>query len=213
MGDVNGLRRDYVYGGLDEADAAADPHRQFRRWFDDALAAELPDVNAMVVATADAAGDPSARVVLLKGFDERGWVFFTHYESRKGQELAARPRAALVFYWSPHDRQVRVCGRVEKVSAEDSDAYFVTRPPGSRAAAAASPQSRPIATRAELEARVAALETAHPDGDVPRPPSWGGYRVIADEVEFWQGRPNRLHDRLRYRRSEEGVWALERLAP
>ncbi|HUO86733.1 MAG TPA: pyridoxamine 5'-phosphate oxidase [Thermoanaerobaculia bacterium] len=213
MGDVHGIRRDYVYGGLDEADAADDPHEQFRRWFEAAVEAGVPDVNAMALATADAEGAPSCRVVLLKGFDERGWVFFTHYDSRKGRELEARPRAALVFYWSPMDRQVLLAGRVRKVSAEESDAYFATRPPGSRLAAAASPQSQPIPDRASLEARVAELEREHPEGDVPRPADWGGYRLLADEVEFWQGRPNRLHDRLHYLRTPEGVWTRERLAP
>jgi len=213
MGDVQGIRRDYVFGGFNEAHAAGDPIEQFRRWWEEALAADLPDVNAMVLATADAAGDPSARVVLLKGFDERGWTFFTHYGSRKGRELAARPRAALVFYWSPLDRQVRLAGPVEKVSAEESDAYFATRPPGSRTAAAASPQSEPIPDRATLERRVAALERAHPSGDVPRPADWDGYPLLPDEAELWQGRPNRLHDRLRYRRTSEGTWRRERLAP
>lgn len=213
MGDVHGIRRDYDFGGFDEAHAADDPIEQFRRWWDEALAAEVPDVNAMVLATADAAGAPSARVVLLKGFDERGWAFFTHYGSRKGRELAARPRAALVFYWSPLDRQVRLAGPVEKVSAEESDAYFATRPPGSRTAAAASPQSDPIPDRATLERRVAALESEHPAGDVPRPADWGGYRLLPDEAEFWQGRPNRLHDRLRYTKRPDGTWHRERLAP
>jgi pyridoxamine 5'-phosphate oxidase len=213
MGDIHGIRRDYAYGGLEEAGAADEPHAQFRRWWDDALAAGVPDVNAMVLATAGAAGDPSARVVLLKGFDERGWIFFTHYDSRKGEELAERPRAALVFYWSPMDRQVRISGPVEKVTREESNAYFATRPPGSRTAAAAATQSAPIPDRATLEARVAAVEEQHPAGSVPRPPEWGGYRVLADEVEFWQGRPNRLHDRLHYRKRPDGTWHRQRLAP
>lgn len=213
MGDVHEIRRDYVFGGLQESDAAEDPIDQFRRWWDEALAAEVPDVNAMVLATADAAGAPSARVVLLKAFDERGWVFFTHYASRKGRELAERPRAALAFYWSPLDRQVRLSGAVEKVSADESDAYFATRPPGSRTAAAAAVQSQPIPDRATLERRVAEVEAEHPDGTVPRPPDWGGYRLLPDEAEFWQGRPNRLHDRLRYEKRPDGTWHRERLAP
>lgn len=213
MGELHGMRRDYVYGGLDEREAADDPYAQFRRWWDDALAAGVPDVNAMALATAGAAGDPSVRVVLLKGFDERGWVFYTHYDSRKGRELALRPRAALVFYWSPMDRQVRIAGPVEKVSREESAAYFATRPPGSRCAAAAAVQSQPIPDRATLEATVAALERAHPHGSVPCPPDWGGYRVLAEEAEFWQGRPNRLHDRLQYTRRPDGTWERRRLAP
>jgi pyridoxamine 5'-phosphate oxidase len=213
MGDVHEIRRDYVFGGLHEGDAADDPTDQFRRWWDEALAAEIPDANAMVLATADANGNPAGRVVLLKGFDERGWVFFTNYASRKGRELAKRPRACLVFYWSPLDRQVRLSGPIEKVSAEESDAYFATRPPGSRTAAAAAVQSEPIPDRATLERRVAAIEAEHPDGTVPRPPDWGGYRLLPDEAEFWQGRPNRLHDRLRYEKRPDGTWRRERLAP
>lgn len=213
MGDLHDLRRDYVFGGLDEAEAADDPAEQFRRWWDEALAAEVPDVNAMVLATADAEGNPTGRVVLLKEYDERGWVFYTNYGSRKGREIAARPRGCLVFYWSPLDRQVRIAGPIEKVTPAESDAYFATRPPGSRTAAAAAVQSRPIADRADLERRVAAIEAEHPDGTVPRPPDWGGYRLLADEVEFWQGRPNRLHDRLEYKKSPDGAWHRTRLAP
>lgn len=213
MGDLHDLRRDYVFGGLDEAEAADDPAEQFRRWWDEALAAEVPDVNAMVLATADAEGNPTGRVVLLKEYDERGWVFYTNYGSRKGREIAARPRGCLVFYWSPLDRQVRIAGPIEKVTPAESDAYFATRPPGSRTAAAAAVQSRPIADRADLERRVAAIEAEHPDGTVPRPPGWGGYRLLADEVEFWQGRPNRLHDRLEYKKSPQGTWHRTRLAP
>ena len=213
MGELHDIRRDYVYGGLDEREAADEPYAQFRRWWDDALAAGVPDVNAMALATAGAAGDPSVRVVLLKGFDERGWVFFTHYGSRKGRELTERPRAALVFYWSPMDRQVRIAGPVEKVSREESAAYFATRPPGSRCAAAAATQSEPIPDRATLESRVAAVEQEHPDGAVACPSGWGGYRLLADEVEFWQGRPNRLHDRLHYLKHPDGTWTRQRLAP
>jgi pyridoxamine 5'-phosphate oxidase len=213
MGDLHDLRRDYVFGGLDEAEAAADPAEQFRRWWDEALAAQVPDVNAMVLATADAEGNPTGRVVLLKEYDERGWVFYTNYGSRKGREIAARPRGCLVFYWSPLDRQVRIAGPIEKVTSAESDAYFATRPPGSRTAAAAAVQSHPIADRADLERRVAAIEAEHPAGTVPRPPDWGGYRLLADEIEFWQGRPNRLHDRLEYKKAPDGTWQRTRLAP
>lgn len=207
------LRKEYTRLGLNEADAATDPFTQFRAWFDAALQANLPEPNAMTLATATPDGVPSARVVLLKGVDERGFVFFTNYESRKGNELAANPHAALVFYWPELERQVRIEGDVERVSAEESDAYFQSRPFGSRIGAWASAQSRPIEGRAWLEQRVAELEARYADGDIPRPPYWGGYRVIPRAVEFWQGRPSRLHDRLRYTRQDDGSWRIERLSP
>ena len=206
------MRKDYALNGLSESDVAAEPIAQFQTWFDQALAAQLPEPNAMVLATVGADGQPSARVVLLKGLDERGFVFYTNYTSRKGQELESGARAALVFYWAELERQVRVEGRAERVSAEESDAYFASRPPGSRIGAAASPQSQVIAGRAELERRVAELAAQHPDGAIVRPEGWGGYRVRPAVVEFWQGRPSRLHDRIRYR-LDEGAWTVERLAP
>ena len=192
---------------LSEADLDRDPLRQFESWFDAAREAGVRAPEAMALATAAPDGAPSARMVLLKGVDERGFAFFTSYESRKGSELEANPRAALLFYWEPLGRQVRVEGMVERVSAEESDSYFASRAPGSRAGAAASRQSRPLADRAELDREVAAL-----GDDVPRPEWWGGYRVRPERYEFWQHRENRLHDRFRYDR--DGLrWSIQRLYP
>ena len=199
--------------GLSEADLAPDPFAQFQAWFDTALAAGLPEPNAMTLDTATPDGRPSARMVLIKGVDPRGFVFYTNYESRKGRELEANPWAALVFYWPELERQIRIEGRVERVAAEESDAYFASRPLGSRLGAWASPQSQVIPGRDVLEARLRDLEARFASGDVPRPPHWGGYRVVPEAVEFWQGRPSRLHDRLRYTRQADGRWAIERLAP
>jgi pyridoxamine 5'-phosphate oxidase len=198
--------------GLTEADVAPDPVVQFGRWYDDARSAGLVEPSAMTLATATAGGVPSARMVLLRGVDRRGFVFYTNYESRKAAELAANPLAALVFWWGELQRQVRVEGRVERTSREESAAYFRTRPPASRLSAWASPQSRVIPGREVLEERVAEVAADHPDGDVPLPPFWGGYRLVPEVVELWQGRPNRLHDRLRYTRTAGG-WRIERLAP
>jgi pyridoxamine 5'-phosphate oxidase len=198
--------------GLAEADVAPDPVVQFGRWYDDARSAGLVEPSAMTLATATAGAVPSARMVLLRGFDRRGFVFYTNYESRKAAELAANPLAALVFWWGELQRQVRVEGRVERTSRAESAAYFRTRPPGSRLSAWASPQSRVIPGREVLEERAAEVAAGHPGGEVPLPPFWGGYRLVPEVVELWQGRPNRLHDRLRYTRAAGG-WRIERLAP
>ena len=204
------LREEYRRARLDEGDIARDPFEQFNRWFDDAVKAEHPMLNAMTLATVSAEGRPSARIVLLKGVDNGGFVFYTNYKSRKGRELTANPSAALVFYWSELEREVRIDGRIKKVTAAESDAYFASRPLGSRHAAIASPQSEVVADRAVLEARFAEAEKT---GDQPpRPAHWGGYRLIPDEIEFWQGRPNRLHDRVLYARKARS-WTIARLAP
>ncbi|HKN64503.1 MAG TPA: pyridoxamine 5'-phosphate oxidase [Gaiellaceae bacterium] len=197
---------------LRRADLAPDPLEQFRRWFGEAGAAvEVPEAMALATATAD--GAPSSRMVLLKGFDERGLVFFSHHTSRKGRELEANPRAALLFHWSPLGRQVRIEGRVEHVSAEESDAYFATRPRGAQLGALASRQSEPLGSRAELDERLAAVEGEVGDSAVIRPPTWGGFRVVPRAWEFWQHRASRLHDRFRYLPDPSGGWRLERLFP
>jgi pyridoxamine 5'-phosphate oxidase len=204
------IRESYGTRGLRREDVADDPFVQFGTWFDEWLELAPYDATAVALATADAHGRPSVRNVLLKGVDH-GFVFFTNYDSRKGQELAANPQAALCFSWIQVERQVRVVGPVEKVTPEESDAYFATRPAGSQWGAWASDQSRPVADRATLERRWADAEARY-GASVPRPPNWGGYRVIPDELEFWQGRPSRLHDRFRYARAEHG-WAITRLMP
>lgn len=206
-----GLRRTYEGRPLLETDVAADPITQFTRWFEEALEAGLPEPNAMVVATASAGGRPSARTVLLKGYDEHGFVFFTNYESRKGRDLAENARASLLFPWHPIRRQVRVEGSVARLTHEESAAYFNSRPYGSRIAAWASRQSAVVRSREELDARYAELASRWPE-EPPVPDFWGGFRVMPMEVEFWQGQLERMHDRLRYRRVHPG-WVLERLAP
>ena len=205
------LRRHYDRDVLLEADAAADPMAQFAAWFEAALGGEIYEPNAMTLSTAGAAGQPSSRMVLLKGYDPEGFVFYTNLESRKAQELAQNPRASLLFWWDRLHRQVRIEGTVVQVGAAEADVYFASRPHGSRIGAIASPQSRVIEGREVLEARVAELTARHPE-DMPRPHHWGGYRLRPDQLEFWQGRPSRLHDRLRYTR-DGGAWRMERLAP
>lgn len=209
--DLAQLRVDYKRAALHEADVAADPFDQFVRWFDEAANAELPEPNAMTLATVDAAGRPSARIVLLKALDARGLVFHTNYDSRKGRELAINRRVALLFFWVELERQVRIEGTARRVDAAESDAYFAARPRGSQVAAWASPQSATIPDRASLEARVAAAD-ARFAADVPRPDNWGGVRVDPGRFEFWQGRESRLHDRLVWSRVGDH-WTLERLAP
>ncbi len=212
MASLADLRQEYSAGGLSEEDAGYDPFALFRRWLDQAVAAGLPDPNAFTLATSTPDGWPSARAVLLKGLDERGFTFFTNYDSRKGRELDVNPRAALVFLWQALERQVRVEGTVEVVTAPESDEYYAVRPLGSRLGAWASPQSAVIAGRTVLEQQHAELMGKFPDGVVPRPPHWGGYRLVPSAWEFWQGRKSRLHDRLRYR-WDAGSWIRERLAP
>jgi pyridoxamine 5'-phosphate oxidase len=208
------IRRSYDRDTLDEARAAADPFAQFKSWLDDALAADLLEPNAMTLATIDANGHPAARIVLLRGWDPRGFVFFTNYVSQKGREIGAHPSAALLFYWDKLERQVRINGAVEKLRAEESDAYFERRPRGHRISAWASPQSQVIPSRAVLEERMAATDRRFEGVEVPRPPHWGGYCVKPDRFEFWQGRPDRAHDRLVYTLNfVHNNWTRDRLAP
>lgn len=208
------MRRDYIRDGLVEADAPEEPMALFGRWFEQAIAVEQPPVepNAMTLATVDGRGRPHCRVLLLKGIDERGFTFFTNYESAKGEQLGACPFAAMTFFWPALERQVRIEGSVERLSDSESDAYYRVRPMGSRLGAWASPQSRVIADRAELERRLSEVEQRFAGSDPSRPPHWGGYRVVPEAIEFWQGRSSRLHDRLVYRCAEDG-WRRERLAP
>ena len=206
------MRREYTLGGLHESEVDPDPFGQFAVWFDEAIAAEVIESNAMTLATATPDGIPSARIVLLKDVDPTGFVFFTNYDSRKGGELEANPRAALLFYWAQLTRQIRIEGDVRRVSVAESDAYFQSRTRASRVSAWASRQSAVIPSREALEARVAELEARH-GADIPLPPFWGGYRLEPCRFEFWQGRPNRLHDRLRYSKQPDGGWLIERLSP
>jgi len=205
------LRKSYERGELDEVSCADDPLRQFETWLEQAIKAQLPEPNAMTLATVGADGRPSTRIVLIKGLDARGLVWYTNYDSRKGRELAHQPLAALQFHWVELERVVRVEGRVEKVSAAESDAYYATRPLDSRIGAWASPQSQPISSRAVLVGNAAKAAARH-GLNPPRPPHWGGYRLLPDRWEFWQGRRSRLHDRLRYS-LESGSWTRQRLAP
>lgn len=207
------LRKDYTLQDLSETEIDPDPFVQFKFWFEQAVAAQLPEPNAMTLATCTPDGQPTARMVLLKDFDHRGFVLFTNYHSRKGQELAANPQAALVFWWAELERQVRITGCVEKISPEESDQYFEVRPAKSRLGAWASHQSEVIPSREYLEKKLQEFAAKYENQQVPRPPHWGGYRVIPQEIEFWQGRSSRLHDRLLYTRLEDGNWKIERLSP
>lgn len=210
---VADLRKEYTFQGLSETQVHSNPFAQFKTWFDQAIAAQLPEPNAMTIATATPDGKPSARMVLLKDYDERGFVFYTNYDSQKGQQLVANPWGAIVFWWAQLERQVRIEGRVEKISADESDAYFYSRPKGSQLGAWVSHQSQVVDCREVLERRLEQLNEEYENKDVPRPPHWGGFRVIPQEIEFWQGRPNRLHDRLLYRFLDDGSWTIQRLSP
>ena len=206
-------RHDYEKSSLDESSVDPDPIRQFRAWFDQATEAGLPEPYAATVATATPGGRPSARIVLVRGFDERGFVIYTNYQGRKGREIEANPFASLVFFWQPMERQVRVEGPVIRATEAESDEYFQGRPTGSKLGAWVSNQSEVVAGREVLEADMEAVKARFPDDQIPRPPHWGGYRVVPETIEFWQGRRSRLHDRLVYRKSAEGGWTIERLAP
>jgi pyridoxamine 5'-phosphate oxidase len=211
--DIASLRHDYAAKGLRRADLDPDPIGQFTLWFTDAAQAGIKDANAMSLATATPKGEPSVRIVLLKGFDERGFVFFTNYASEKGKHLDANPRAALALYWVQLERQIRIAGTVEKTSKQESEHYFHSRPPGSQMGAWVSKQSEVIDSRQILEAELAKMTERYADGKIPLPSHWGGFRVKPSVIEFWQGRPNRLHDRFRYTRQPSGKWQIDRLAP
>ena len=206
------VREEYHAEGLSEENLHEDPVEQARRWVDEAIEAGLPLPNAMTLATVSADGQPSSRVVLLKGIEGGGFTFFTHYDSRKGEEIAANARVSFTMFWQPFDRQMIVMGEASKVDEEESDSYFASRPYASQISAAISPQSQP-ASREWLEAEVDALQKQHPQAPVPRPSKWGGYRIMPTEIQFWHGRPSRLHDRFRYRKQADGSWVRERLAP
>lgn len=213
MQSITDIRKEYKMQSLLEKDISKDPFVQFTSWWNDALNSKIDEVNAMTLATADSNAVPSARIVLLKGYSEKGFVFFTNYESEKGHQLKENPKACLVFFWKELERQVRISGQVQKISAAESDEYFASRPAGSRIGAWASPQSCVIASREVIDGNTIKYQQEFKDGNIPRPAHWGGYIVIPDAIEFWQGRSNRLHDRIRYSLIENGNWKIERLAP
>lgn len=211
--NIAGIRKDYQLRTLEEDEVADNPIKQFSSWWDDALKSEIDEVNAMTLATADQDGMPSARIVLLKAFDEKGFVFFTNYNSQKGVQLAQNNRVCLVFFWKELERQVRITGFAEKISTEENIAYFNSRPDGSKIGAWASPQSLVVAGKAWLKETFDYYLERFKHGEIPKPPHWGGYRVMPVKIEFWQGRPNRLHDRIQYVKQQDGTWKIERLAP
>jgi pyridoxamine 5'-phosphate oxidase len=213
MNSIADIRTDYKLHSLDESSVAREPFEQFTRWWDEAIKSAIDEVNAMTLATATPGGVPSARIVLLKGYDENGFVFFTNYNSDKGKDIADNPHAALLFFWKELERQVRIEGAVEKLDARSSDEYFASRPAGSRIGALASPQSEKIGSREILEKKYAEIESQYASGVIPRPAHWGGYIVKPSAFEFWQGRPSRLHDRLLYTKQNEDAWIINRLAP
>jgi pyridoxamine 5'-phosphate oxidase len=213
MSSIADIRKDYSLKTLNETEVASNPFQLFTDWWKQAIESQIDEINAMTLATASLEGVPSARIVLLKGYDERGFVFYTNYESAKGQELAENPRASLLFFWKELERQVRITGLVEKVSSTESDEYFLSRPTGSQIGAWASPQSHIIENRNWLENKVRELEAKFSTEKLARPTHWGGYRVKPVIIEFWQGRSSRLHDRIQYTLQENGSWKIERLAP
>jgi pyridoxamine 5'-phosphate oxidase len=213
MDNIADIRKDYQLQSLSEADVAVSPVAQFGKWWDDAVKSKIDEVNAMTLATVNEAGVPSARIVLLKGYDENGFIFFTNYNSNKGSELEKNPNACLVFFWKELERQVRITGIAEKISTEDSIAYFNSRPDGSKIGAWASPQSLAVAGKAWLKETFDFYRERFKHGEIPKPPHWGGYRVKPVKVEFWQGRPSRMHDRIQYTLQADGNWGIERLAP
>lgn len=213
MTSITDIRKEYSLTTLNETDVDVSPFVQFGKWWQEALISDIDEVNAMTLATASLDGVPSARIVLLKNYDEKGFVFFSNYESYKGQQLAENPRASLLFFWKELERQVRITGMVEKINAQESDAYFLSRPAGSQIGAWVSPQSHIIANRTWLDNKVKEIELKFSNESLTRPAVWGGYRVKPVIIEFWQGRSSRLHDRLQYTLQENGSWVIERLAP
>ena len=211
--EIADIRKDYKLASLEEADVAANPIDQFTRWWNEAVASQIDEVNAMTLATANAAGVPAARIVLLKGYNPHGYIFFTNYESDKGKNLAQNPHAALVFFWKELERQIRITGTIKKISTEESDEYFHSRPLGSQVGAISSPQSKVIPNREYLEQLVATNLEKYKEGNVPLPSNWGGYMVHPTNIEFWQGRSSRLHDRIKYNLATDGQWTKVRLAP